>query len=201
MATLFIISAPSGCGKTSLVKALIAQTKDLRVSVSHTTRKPRLDEVEAENYFFVSLKEFEAIDGKNGFIESAQVFDNFYGSAKQSVQNLLNQGIDVILEIDWQGARQVKKTFADAVAIFILPPSITALKQRLTDRGQDNSAIIDRRMQAAVSEITHFKEFDYLVINDDFETALNDLSNIVHSQRLELAQQSTKHQNLLKTLI
>ncbi|MDC9726817.1 MAG: guanylate kinase [Candidatus Thioglobus sp.] len=201
MANLFIVAAPSGCGKTSLVKALIEQTQNLCVSVSHTTRNARPGEVHGKNYFFVSKDEFDQINRDNGFIESAQVFDNYYGSAKQTVRDLLATGTDVILEIDWQGARQVKKSFGDAIGIFILPPSESALRERLTGRGQDDESIINRRMQDAVSEMQHYNEFDYLVINDDFDTALGELSSIIHSQRLLLSQQSVKHQSLLNALI
>ncbi|MBT3195024.1 MAG: guanylate kinase [Candidatus Ruthia sp.] len=201
MANLFIIAAPSGCGKTSLVKALIEKVDNLCVSVSHTTRAARPGEVHGKNYFFVSKEAFDEISSNDGFIESAQVFDNHYGSAKQTVKDLLQQGQDVILEIDWQGAQQVKKSFKDAIGIFILPPSISALKERLTDRGQDDQSIIDRRMQDAVSEMQHFDEFDYLVINDDFNIALNDLTHIVYTQRLGLAQQTQQHQDLLEQLI
>ncbi|MCS5586697.1 MAG: guanylate kinase [Gammaproteobacteria bacterium] len=201
MANLFIIAAPSGCGKTSLVKALIENVDNLCVSVSHTTRTARPGEINGKNYFFVSKEVFDEIRNNDGFIESAQVFDNYYGSAKQTVKDLLQKGQDVILEIDWQGAQQVKKSFKDAISIFILPPSISALKERLTDRGQDDQSIIDRRMRDAVSEIQHFGEFDYLVINDDFNIALNDLNTIVYSQRLSLAQQTQQHQDLLKQLI
>ncbi len=201
MANLFIVAAPSGCGKTSLVKALIAQTVDLCVSVSHTTRAARPGEVHGKNYFFVSKQEFDQIKKEDGFIESAQVFDNHYGSAKQTVRDLLESGTDVILEIDWQGARQVKKSFNNAIGIFILPPSEAALRERLTDRGQDDKSIIDRRMQDAVSEMRHYDEFDFLVINDDFNLALTDLSTIIHSQRFLLSQQSEKYQSLLNSLI
>jgi guanylate kinase len=201
MANLFIVAAPSGCGKTSLVKALIAQTEDLCVSVSHTTRASRPGEAHGKNYFFVSKQEFDQIKKEDGFIESAQVFDNHYGSAKQTVRDLLESGTDVILEIDWQGARQVKKSFNDAIGIFILPPSEAALRERLTDRGQDDKSIIDRRMQDAVSEMRHYDEFDYLVINDDFNLALTDLSTIIHSQRFLLSQQTEKYQSLLNSLI
>jgi len=201
MANLFIVAAPSGCGKTSLVKALIAQTEDLCVSVSHTTRASRPGEAHGKNYFFVSKQEFDQIKKEDGFIESAQVFDNHYGSAKQTVRDLLESGTDVILEIDWQGARQVKKSFNDAIGIFILPPSEAALRERLTDRGQDDKSIIDRRMQDAVSEMRHYDEFDYLVINDDFNLALTDLSIIIHSQRFLLSQQTEKYQSLLNSLI
>jgi guanylate kinase len=201
MANLFIISAPSGCGKTSLVKALIEKTQNLCVSISHTTRSARPSEVNGKNYFFVSKDEFNQINKNNGFIESAQVFDNYYGSAKQTVRDLLATGTDVILEIDWQGARQVKKSFTDAISIFILPPSESALRTRLTDRGQDDNQLINRRMQDANNEMQHYNEFDYLVINDDFKMALADLSTIVHSQRLLLSQQSIKYQSLLNSLI
>ena len=201
MANLFIIAAPSGCGKTSLVKALVEKTSDLCVSVSHTTRSPRPGEAHGKNYFFVSKDEFDKIAKNDGFIESAQVFDNFYGSAKQTVKDLLANNQDVILEIDWQGARQVKKTFADAISIFILPPSIDALESRLTDRGQDDKSIIDRRMRDAVSEMQHYDEFDYLVINDDFNVALDDLSAIIRDKRLIISQQSQRYQELLKQLI
>lgn len=201
MSNLFIVSGPSGCGKTSLVKALIEKTQDLNVSVSHTTRAARPNEVHGKNYFFISQNEFNKIKDADGFIESAQVFDHHYGSAKQSVQDLLDSNIDVMLEIDWQGAKQVKQSFSRAIGIFIMPPSISTLKQRLTHRGQDTQNIINRRMQAAVSEMQHFDEFDYLVINDDFDFALNDLSSIVHAQRLSLAAQSKKCQDLLTTLI
>ncbi len=201
MANLFIVAAPSGCGKTSLVKALIEKAQNLCVSVSHTTRTPRPGEEHGKNYFFVSKDEFDQINRDNGFIESAQVFDNYYGSAKQTVRDLLATGTDVILEIDWQGARQVKKSFSDAIGIFILPPSESTLRERLTGRGQDDESIINRRMQDAVSEMQHYNEFDYLVINDDFNTALDELSSIIHSQRLLLSQQSVKHQSLLNSLI
>ena len=201
MANLFIIAAPSGCGKTSLVKALTEKVDNLCVSVSHTTRAQRPGEEHGKNYFFVSKEDFNEISNSNGFIESAQVFDNYYGSAKQTVKDLLKQGQDVILEIDWQGAQQVKQSFIDAIGIFILPPSISALEDRLTDRGQDDQSIIDRRMKDAVSEMQHFDEFDYLVINDDFNIALNDLTHIIYTQRLSLAQQTQQQQDLLKQLI
>lgn len=201
MANLFIISAPSGCGKTSLVKALIKQTKGLSVSISHTTRPARPNETDGENYFFVSKNAFDKIDKSSGFIESAKVFGHYYGSAKQTIEDLLLKGRDVILEIDWQGARQVKQNFKASIGVFILPPSIGALKERLTSRGQDNRSVIKCRMQDAVREMQHFDEFDYLVINDDFDTALNDLAHIIHTQRLSLTQQANRQQNLLTQLI
>lgn len=199
--SLFIVTAPSGCGKTSLVKALIERTQNLCVSISHTTRKPRVGEVHGKNYFFVSKEEFDQIDNDDGFIESAQVFDYYYGSAKQTVKDLLTNNQDVILEIDWQGARQVKKSFPEVIGIFIIPPSIETLRERLTNRGQDNSTIVNRRMQDAVSEMQHYDEFDYLVVNDEFNMALDDLSSIIHSRRLSAQQQINQHQDLLKMLI
>lgn len=201
MGNLFIISAPSGCGKTSLVKALIEKTQNLCVSISHTTRTIRSGETHGENYFFVSKNEFDEINNNDGFIESACVFDNHYGSAKQTTKDLLAAGQDVILEIDWQGARQVENFFSNTTSIFILPPSINALRERLTNRGQDDISIIERRMQDAVSEMQHYNEFNYLVINDDFETALADLSHIIHSQRLCIKPQLSKYQALLESLI
>ena len=201
MANLFIIAAPSGCGKTSLVKALLEKVNNLTVSTSHTTRDPRPGEIDGKNYFFISKSEFNEIYAKNGFLESAQVFDNFYGTAKQSVVNLLDKGIDVILEIDWQGARQIKKIFTDSIGIFILPPSENELRNRLNDRGQDSNEIINRRMQDAVNEMQHYDEFDYLVINDEFNIALNDLETIILSQRLSIKEQTNKHASLLKSLI
>ncbi len=201
MASLFIISAPSGGGKTSLIKALVDQTEHLSVAVSHTTRHARAGEIEGEHYYFVTQTEFDAIKNDHGFIESAQVFDHYYGSAKQTVEDLLAKNQDVILEIDWQGARQVRQIFTQAVSIFILPPSNSALKNRLTDRAQDDASVIERRMSRAQDEMVHFNEYDYLVINDDFELALSDLQTIVQSQRLTLPQQIQRQQNLLAQLI
>ena len=201
MANLFVIAAPSGCGKTSLVKALCEQLNNIKVSVSHTTRPPRKGEVDGKNYFFVNKSEFNEIKNNANFLESAKVFDNYYGTAKQTVQQQLSDGIDVVLEIDWQGARQVKKHIPEALSIFILPPSKNTLRDRLTNRAQDNEAIINRRMQDAVSEMRHYNEFDYLVINDDFELALEQIKAIVVSQRMRLDNQSAQHQKLLKQLI
>ncbi len=201
MANLFVIAAPSGCGKTSLVKALCEKLDNIKVSVSHTTRAPRKGEVDGKNYFFVNQNEFNEIKNNANFLEFAKVFDNYYGTAKQTVQQQLSDGIDVVLEIDWQGARQVKKHIPEALSIFILPPSKNALRDRLTNRAQDNEAIINRRMQDAVSEMQHYNEFDYLVINDDFEKALEQIKAIVISQRMRLNNQSNRHQKLLKQLI
>jgi guanylate kinase len=201
MPNLFIISAPSGCGKTSLVKKLIDQIDGLSVAISHTTREPRPGEVDGVNYFFVSKEVFAEIEKDSGFIECANVFGNQYGSAKETVESLLQSGQDVILEIDWQGARQVKSSFTKTISIFILPPSIDSLRERLNNRNQDSKSTVDQRMQEAITEMEHFDEFKYLVINDDFDIALKDLSNIICSQRLLLQQQTEYHQDLIKQLI
>jgi len=208
MANLFIISAPSGCGKTSLVEALINITKNLCVSVSHTTRPPRPDEVNGINYYFVSISEFEKMIKNNAFVEHATVFDNHYGSSTKLIREKLDQGVDVILEIDWQGARQVKENMPNAISIFILPPSNEALLGRLKQRAQDDEMTINKRMSDAQNQMQHFNEFDYLVINDDFNSALNDLNLIIcrpgkASERfsLSLSEQSKKYIKLLKKLI
>lgn len=198
---LYVVSAPSGAGKTSLVKALVEANEQLAVSVSHTTRAKRPGEVDGINYHFVSIAEFGALREQGGFFEWAQVFDNFYGTSKQGVLEQLNQGIDVILEIDWQGAAQVKQQMPDAVAIFILPPSTSALRERLTGRGQDDSNVIERRMQSARDEISHFGEADYVVLNDRFETALNDLQAIIKSQRLSQRHQSIRLTSVINDLL
>jgi len=208
MANLFIIAAPSGCGKTSLVEALIKKTKNLCVSVSHTTRPPRPDEVNGINYYFVSINEFEEMIKNNAFVEHATVFDNHYGSSTKLIREKLDQGVDVILEIDWQGARQVKENMPNAISIFILPPSNEALLGRLKQRAQDDEITINKRMSDAQNQMQHFNEFDYLVVNDDFNTALNDLDLIIcrpdkASERfsLSLSKQSKKYIKLLNKLI
>ena len=208
MANLFIIAAPSGCGKTSLVEALIKKTKNLCVSVSHTTRPPRPDEVNGINYYFVSINEFEEMIKNNAFVEHATVFDNHYGSSTKLISEKLDEGVDVILEIDWQGARQVKENMPNSVSIFILPPSNEALLGRLKQRAQDDDVTINKRMSDAQNQMQHFNEFDYLVINDDFNSALNDLNLIIcrpgkASERfsLSLSEQSKKYIKLLKKLI
>jgi len=208
MANLFIIAAPSGCGKTSLVEALIKKTKKLCVSVSHTTRPPRPDEVNGINYYFVSINEFEEIIKNNAFVEHAIVFDNHYGSSTKLIREKLDIGVDVILEIDWQGARQVKENMPNAISIFILPPSNEALLGRLQQRAQDEEITINKRMSDAQNQMQHFNEFDYLVINDDFNSALNDLNLIIcrpdktsERFRLSLSEQSKKYIKLLKKLI
>ena len=176
---LFIISAPSGAGKTSLVKALVDSNPEVVVSVSHTTREMRPGGVDGENYFFTSYKEFLQMIKKNEFLEYAKVFDHFYGTSISSVEEQLDLGHKVILEIDWQGAEQVRERIHDTQSIFILPPSKQELQARLRGRGQDSEEIIARRMRDAESEISHFDEFDHIVLNDDFDQALQDLTALV----------------------
>ena len=208
MSNLFIVAAPSGCGKTSLVESLINNTKNLRVSISHTTRKPRAGEVNGTNYHFVSVAEFQKMVSDDAFIEHAEVFENFYGTSKKLINDNLNNNIDVILEIDWQGARQVKQNLPSAISIFILPPSKEALELRLKNRAQDDELIIKKRMLDAENQMSHYSEFDYLVINDNFNAALADLESIIASSNnlskrahLSLEEQSIKHKKLLKKLI
>jgi guanylate kinase len=198
---LYIISAPSGAGKTSLVKELVSSIDSLIVSVSHTTRQMREGEIDGKDYFFVNVETFLAMQGENAFLESAQVFDNFYGTAQQTVENNLTQGKDVILEIDWQGAQQVRKLMPNCLSIFILPPSIETLRQRLEGRGKDNTDIIERRMRDAVTEMSHYPEFDYLIVNDDFNVALNELKSIITTNRLVQARQSHNLESLLTNLL
>ena len=197
---LYIISAPSGAGKTSLVKKVIAELDQLCVSISHTTRSMRPGETQGKDYFFSKLDEFEKMIADHAFLEHAQVFDNFYGTAQLSVTQQLENGIDVILEIDWQGAQQVRKKSADCISIFILPPSIDVLLKRLENRGQDSQEIIERRMQDAVSEMSHCNEFDYLIVNDDFNLALAELKSIIVCHRLEKSRQLKKQASLIKSL-
>ena len=208
MSNLFIVAAPSGCGKTSLVESLINNTTNLRVSISHTTRKPRAGEVNGTNYHFVSVAEFQKMVSDDAFIEHAEVFENFYGTSKKLINDNLNKNIDVILEIDWQGARQVKQNLPSAISIFILPPSKEALELRLKNRAQDDELIIKKRMLDAENQMSHYSEFDYLVINDNFNAALADLESIISSSNnlskrahLSLEEQSIKHKKLLKKLI
>jgi guanylate kinase len=199
--TLYIISAPSGAGKTSLVQALLAQLNDVVVSVSHTTRAMRKGEVDGVNYHFVSQAQFESMIKQGEFLEHAKVFDNYYGTSRQHIQEQLALGKDVILEIDWQGARQIRELMAGCRSIFILPPSTAALRQRLDNRGQDDAAIIERRMQEAVREMSHYNEFDYIVINDDFERAREELAAIFISNRTLKEYQQVKNADLLAALL
>lgn len=199
--TLYIVSAPSGAGKTSLVKALLDSDARIRVSVSHTTRAMRPGEQDGVNYHFVDHAGFSAMIERGEFLEHAQVFDNLYGTSQVWVEQTLAAGSDLILEIDWQGAQQVRRLMPEARSIFILPPTQEALRHRLTNRGQDSAEIIERRMRDAVSEMSHYVEYDYLVINDDFAHALDDLKSIFRANQLDSAQQAKRHAGLLSELL
>ena len=208
MANLFIIAAPSGCGKTSLVKALLGNSKNLAVSVSHTTRKPRKGEIDGENYHFVSNETFEQMISNNDFLEYAEVFGNMYGTAKTNIYEKLDSDISIILEIDWQGARQVRQNMPEVISIFILPPSKNVLLERLTTRGQDDKATISERMENSEKEMSHYNEFGYLIINDQFDSALNnlkaiidDFGNNIKNNEFTLENQLLRHKYLLKELI
>ena len=198
--TLYVISAPSGAGKTSLVKALLEKMDGIEVSVSHTTRAMRPGEVDGEDYHFVDAESFLAMVVDGGFLEHAQVFDNYYGTSQQAVQSLLQRGRDVILEIDWQGAQQVRALFEDCRSVFILPPSKAALRERLTGRGQDSEEIIARRLRDAEDDMSHYDEFDFVVVNDDFDEALSELQSIIVAQRLSLGRQRVRLRELISEL-
>lgn len=197
---LYIVSAPSGAGKSSLLNALRQQLDQIAISVSHTTRAPRPGEVHTQHYHFVSVDAFKAKIAAHDFLEHAQVFDNFYGTSQSAIEAQLAQGLDVILEIDWQGARQVRDRIPGALSIFILPPSLPALDQRLRNRQQDSEETIQRRMRDAQSEMSHYPEYDYLVINDEFDTALTQLKSIFQANRLRLMSQIQQQASLLAKL-
>jgi len=199
--TLYIVSAPSGAGKTSLVKALLQRMPDVVVSVSHTTRPPRPGEQDGVDYHFIDKARFEGLVEGGQFLEHAQVFDNYYGTSRSTVFGQLEAGRDVILEIDWQGARQVRQSAPQAVSVFILPPSRAALRERLTGRGQDSEEVVDRRMQDAVSEMSHYDEYDYLIFNDEFERAVSELQAVFVSLRLRLGAQQLRHAADLQGLL
>ena len=198
--TLYIISAASGVGKTSLVTKLLELDNQITVSVSTTTREMRTGEKNGTNYHFVTVESFQEKVAEDDFLEHAKVFNNFYGTSKSSVEKTLNQGNDVILEIDWQGAQQVRKLIPQAVSISILPPSLAELNRRLTGRGTDSQEIIDARMKEAVNEMKHFDEFDYLIINDNFEIALKEMHTIFLANRLNLKNQIATHRSLINEL-
>ncbi len=199
--TLFIVSAPSGAGKTSLLKELVAADPLLSLSISHTTRPKRPGEEHGRDYHFVDQATFLQMMGEGAFLEHAQVFDNYYGTAESEVKNSLERGQDLVLEIDWQGARQVRRQMPGAISIFILPPSPEALLERLSARGQDSEAVITRRMREAKNEISHYAEYDYLVMNDDFSSALKGLEAIVRGLRLRQSVQAARLQPQLRALL
>ena len=205
LGNLFILSAPSGAGKSSLIKALLethqSASNPMQVSVSHTTRAPRPGEVNGEHYHFVNHAEFEALIEQGAFFEWAEVFGNYYGTSRITIEQTLSQGIDVFLDIDWQGARQVKQQLPDAKGVFILPPSTAELQKRLQGRGQDSEEVIAGRMQKAVDEMSHYDEFDFVLVNDDFEQTLAQLNAIVVAQRCEKNNQQLRHSDLVVQLL
>ena len=201
LSTLFVVSAPSGAGKTSLLRELLATDPQLALSVSHTTRAMRPGEQDGVHYHYVDVPSFEKLVEQGVFVEHARVFDNYYGTSEAALRDQLSAGRDTVVEIDWQGARQVRERFPDAVSIFIAPPSIAALRERLSGRGQDSEEIIERRMRDAQAELSHYPEYDYLVINDDFQQALVELAAIVRAQRLRVAAQSVRYQQVLREML
>ena len=194
---LFIVSAPSGGGKTSLVKALLASEPDVKLSISHTTRPPRPGEENGHDYHFVVADEFERMQRAGDFLESAEIYGNRYGTSRRWIAEQTARGVDVLLEIDWQGAQQVRSLVPGTVSIFILPPSLEVLEQRLKGRSQDGQDAIARRLAAAREEIGHFREFDYVIINKDFNRAALELASIVRAERLRLPRQLARHADLI----
>jgi guanylate kinase len=198
---LFVVSAASGTGKTSLVKALLERVNNLHVSVSHTTRGQRPGELDGVHYHFSSKEDFLNLVNEGGFIEYAEVFGNYYGTAQATVKEQLAKGHDVLLEIDWQGAQQVRRLFPESKQIFILPPSQFDLRQRLSNRGTDSVEVIEHRLSCAVEDMQQYINFDYVIINDDFNKALHDLEAVIIANRLSLSQQTTRHEKLIQQLI
>jgi len=199
--TLYVVAAPSGAGKTTLVRLLLENESEVRLSISYTTRLPRPGEVNGREYHFVDVETFRGMIDRNEFLEWAEVHGNFYGTSKTWIADRMAEGSDVLLEIDWQGAQQVRKLFPDAIGIFILPPSIEELERRLTGRGTDAKEVIDRRLAAAQAEMRHVGEFDYAIINDSLERALDDLRAILRASRLRLTAQRLRHAALFNRLI
>ncbi len=217
--TLYIVSAPSGAGKSSLIQALLKTQPlyDTQVSVSHTTRQPRPGEVHGEHYFFVNHDEFKEMISRDAFLEHAEVFGNYYGTSREAIEQVLATGVeqvlatgvdvflatgvDVFLDIDWQGAQQIRQKMPHARSIFILPPSKIELDRRLRGRGQDSEEVIAKRMAQAVAEMSHYAEYDYLIVNDDFDTALTDLKTIIRAERLRMSRQKQRHDALISKLL
>lgn len=203
LGNLYILSAPSGAGKSSLINALLADLprNEVRLSISHTTRNPRPAEEDGVHYYFTTHAEFEALIEKDHFLEWAEVFGNYYGTSLPMIEKSLEQGVDVFLDIDWQGARQIRQKVSNVKTIFILPPSREELKNRLVGRGQDSEETIAKRMAEAESEISHYNEFDYVIVNDDFQQALAELKAILTAERLKLASQEIRHKVLIGQLL
>jgi len=199
--TLYIVAAPSGAGKSSLVNACLARDPGIRLSISFTSRAPRPGERHAEHYHFVSVEEFQRMVAAGDFFEHALVHGDWKGTARQSVEPQLAAGKDVLLEIDWQGARQVRAQVPEAVSVFILPPSREALEQRMRARGQDSDQVIRQRLAAAREEMSHYDEFDYVIVNEDFATAVDEMCSIFGASRLRRERQVARHRELISTLL
>lgn len=198
---LFVISSPSGAGKSSLISALLKRHNDMKVSVSHTTRAPRPGEEDGVHYHFCQVDEFKSVIADDGFYEWAEVFGNFYGTSKQAIQEQLDQGIDVFLDIDWQGAQQMRKIVPDIITLFILPPSREELENRLNKRGQDSAEVIAKRMQQAQSEMSHYNEYDFVLVNDDFDQTLDEFERVVLAHRLQTGNIESKYADLIRQLL
>lgn len=203
LGNLYILSAPSGAGKSSLINALLADLprSEVQLSVSHTTRKPRSGEEHGVHYYFTDHAEFKSLIDKGHFLEWAEVFDHYYGTSLPMIERSLEKGIDVFLDIDWQGARQIREKMSNVKTVFILPPSREELEKRLTARGQDSAEIIAKRMAEAVSEMSHYDEFDYVIVNDDFRTALHELKSILTAERLKQNVQAVRYNTLIRQLL
>jgi guanylate kinase len=197
---VFIVSAPSGAGKSSLVAALLSEEKNIALSVSHTTRAPRTGERHGKEYFFISQEQFASMREQGDFLESAQVYGNLYGTSRTWMEQTLAGGKDVVLEIDWQGAQQLRHVFPRAIGVFILPPSLPVLKQRLETRGKDAPEVIARRLAAAQEDVQHVRDFDYVIINKEFSEAVRDLTSIVRAERLRREPQLQRHRELIEQL-
>ncbi|MBK4775713.1 guanylate kinase [Candidatus Pantoea edessiphila] len=200
---LHIVSAPSGTGKSSLIQALLEIKKmhSIRVSISYTTRSIRPGELHGKHYYFISKSEFETMIANHDFLEYAQVFKHYYGTSLTEVNNIISRGFDVLLDIDWQGAQQIRNKISNTKSIFILPPSKNELNKRLLSRGQDNKEVITLRMKKSIEEMRHYKEYDYLIINDDFNVALSELKSIICAERLNILRQTIRYKNLINNLL
>ncbi len=197
---IFVVTAPSGAGKTSLVRALLEADRQVQLSISYTTRAPRPGEENGKDYHFVGEKTFLEMLTRGDFLESAEVYGNRYGTSQPWIEGVVNSGADILLEIDWQGAAQVRRIFPEAVGIFILPPSLEVLTERLKGRGTDSAEVIARRLAAARDDIGHVEEFDYVIINDDFNTALQELQSVIRAQRLKMDRQLLRHAGMISRM-